>query len=79
MKAGLELKAARGGYAGFGSPPFGWWAEGGELVVDDDEQRVVDRIVGMHAEGHSQRDIARNLNADGVSTKRGAPWTSVQV
>lgn len=42
MKAGRELKAERGGYTGFGSPPFGWRAEGGELVVDDDEQRVVD-------------------------------------
>jgi len=38
--AGKAQKVAKGGYGG-GRPPFGWRAEGKELVPDAREQEVV--------------------------------------
>jgi DNA invertase Pin-like site-specific DNA recombinase len=32
LRRGRQLKAARGGYAGLGSPPYGWRAEDRELA-----------------------------------------------
>ncbi len=79
MKAGRELKAERGGYAGYGSPPFGMRTEGGELVLDVEEQVTIARIVELHGEGRSLRQIARQLDADGRTPRRGSHWHSMQV
>src|SRR5262252_7034966 len=40
LRNGRAEKAARGGYA-YGGPPFGWRAEGGELVPAPREQRIL--------------------------------------
>ncbi len=37
LEQGRKLKAARGGYAGYGSPPFGQLSIDGELVDDPQE------------------------------------------
>jgi DNA invertase Pin-like site-specific DNA recombinase len=37
MRAGRRAKADAGGYAGFGSPPFGWQSVDGQLLVSDRE------------------------------------------
>jgi DNA invertase Pin-like site-specific DNA recombinase len=74
LRAGRRLKAERGGYAGFGSPPLGYRAEDGELVVDDEERRVVARIVELQAKGASLRSIASTLTKEGLRPKRGGRW-----
>lgn len=40
MAAGRAAKLATGGYSG-GRPPFGWRAEGKELLPDEREQEVI--------------------------------------
>jgi DNA invertase Pin-like site-specific DNA recombinase len=73
LQGGRRAKADRGGYA-FGSPAFGWRADGKELVVDEAEQAVVARILELRDVGAGVRDIARRLNAEGLASKRGTLW-----
>lgn len=74
MRAGRELKAERGGYAGFGSPPFGWRAEGKELVPVPSEVAAIARINELRAAGCSLPAIAGALEAEGHRSKRGGRW-----
>ncbi len=80
MRKGREAKAAAGKYAG-GSPPYGWRAEGRELVSDDTEQAVIAVMRRQRAAGDSYDVIAAQLNAAHVPTKRGkgARWQSATV
>lgn len=75
MRDGRRAKAASGGFA-FGSPPYGWRAEGRELVPEPGEQRVLRLILRQARAGASTRVIAAELNAAGHTTKRGRAWTS---
>lgn len=47
---------------------------GRELVIDEDQARVVRRIFAEYAEGTSARAIAHRLNADGIASPRGGTW-----
>ncbi|MGH8988869.1 MAG: recombinase family protein [Acidimicrobiales bacterium] len=78
MMSGKAVKVAGGGYGG-GRPRFGYRAQGGDLIADKEEQRIVARIHQLADEGASTRDIARKLNDDGNTTKAGGTWSSVQV
>lgn len=69
-QAGRRRKAERGGYA-YGSPPYGYRAEGGELVPVDVEQAVIGRIMDWRDGGVSLAQIARTLNAEGVPARKG--------
>jgi DNA invertase Pin-like site-specific DNA recombinase len=73
LKKGREHKKAAGGYAG-GRPPYGWKAEGRELVPDAVEQDVLDAMRGLRADGASYRSIAQWLNDQGLSAKDGGSW-----
>jgi DNA invertase Pin-like site-specific DNA recombinase len=73
LRSGRRRKAERGGYA-YGSPALGQRAEGGDLVVDDDEARALDRIRELHAQGHSLRSMAAILAAEGHRPKRSDRW-----
>jgi len=73
LRRGRLHKVAQGGY-GHGAPPFGYRAEGGELVVDQDEQAVRTRIASLRRQGASLRHIADLLNEEGVTSKRGGRW-----
>lgn len=70
MREGRRAKAQAGGFA-YGAPPFGFRAEGRELVPDPAEQRVLEEIQSLRAGGSSFQAIADQLNADGIPTKRG--------
>jgi len=78
LRRGRQHKAEQGGYA-WGGPPFGYRAEGGELVPDPDEQAAVQRIVERRADGASLRQIAITLTAEGLAPKRGGAWHPQQV
>lgn len=76
---GRELKAAQGGYAGFGSPAFGVESIEGELVENSDEQQVIELIRRHHKSGKSLQQIADWLNQQGYTTKRNCQWQRISV
>jgi DNA invertase Pin-like site-specific DNA recombinase len=73
LRSGRRRKRELGGYAD-GAPPFGWRAEGRELVPDGDEQRALRRVQQLHAEGQSLREIAATLTSEGIKPKRSDRW-----
>ena len=79
MKSGRRIKAAAGGYAGYGSPAFGMHSVNGELAPDAAETAVAAEITRMSGDGMSSRQIAAELNARGLPAKRGGAWSSVTV
>jgi DNA invertase Pin-like site-specific DNA recombinase len=74
LRSGRLLKAERGGYAGFGAPPYGTRSVAGALVVDPDEQEAVDRAFALRSSGASLRTIAETLTSEGYRPKRTARW-----
>jgi DNA invertase Pin-like site-specific DNA recombinase len=74
LRAGRRMKSDRGGFAGFGSPPFGFRAEAGELVPDEDEQKTIAVIRKLHAQSRSLRQIAEALDAAGHRPRRAEQW-----
>jgi DNA invertase Pin-like site-specific DNA recombinase len=78
LRIGRELKHRSGGYA-YGAPPTGLRAEGGRLVPDPAEQRILERVHELRAGGASLRTIAAALTTEGHQTKRGGRWQAAQV
>ena len=74
LRAGRRLKAERGGFA-YGSPPFGYRVEEGELVPDGEETQAIKRIRELHAQRLSLRSISRQLHEEGISPKRAQQWS----
>jgi DNA invertase Pin-like site-specific DNA recombinase len=76
----LAVKRGKGEKTG-GDVPFGYKlaADGVHLEAHPAEQEAIAMIQKWHGRGWSYRRIARELNAAGVITKRGAQWTHVQV
>ena len=64
-----------------GNIPFGWDLDGdnGQLVANEDEQHVIQRIHELRAEGLSLRDIAGELDDAGIQTKQGRRRWSAKV
>lgn len=73
LRAGRRAKSSKGGYA-YGSPPFGYRAEGGALVPEEREQAVLARAVQLRSQGNSLRQVATILNAEGLAPKRLGSW-----
>lgn len=71
MRAGKARKAEEGGYVG-GAPPYGYRADGGELVEDPREQDALRLMRRMRRKRESLRAIAEALTEAGYPTKRGA-------
>jgi DNA invertase Pin-like site-specific DNA recombinase len=74
MRNGRKEKAAAGGYAGYGSPAFGLRSVEGDLVTDDREDAVKARMRELRDGGLSYHAIAAELNAAGLTSKRGGRW-----
>jgi DNA invertase Pin-like site-specific DNA recombinase len=73
LRSGRKRKAERGGFA-YGSPRYGYRAEGGQLVPEPAEQAVLARIRELRAGGLSVRMIADTLTSEGLKPKRGGEW-----
>lgn len=69
VKKGMTEKALRGELQT--SPPFGYRAEGGTLVPDEQEAPLVREIFDRLARGESYWGICRWLNDLGIRTHRG--------
>ncbi|MFB2982039.1 recombinase family protein [Microseira sp. BLCC-F43] len=79
LERGRKLKAAQGGYAGYGSPAFGQTSVNGELVENPVEMQVIELIRRHHKSGKSLQQIADWLNQQGYCTKRGQQWKRISV
>ena len=79
LEAGRRRKSQSGGYAGFGSPPFGYQSESGTLVPNATEQAALARIRKLHRHGQSLRQIARSLDSEELKPRRGDRWQPRQV
>jgi len=75
--AGMERKAALGGWCG-GHEPFGYRAVKGEgrLVADETEAPLVPVVFDLYANKHlGAHAIANRLTVAGLSTRSGKPWS----
>lgn len=79
LEQGRKLKAAQGGYAGYGSPAFGQQAVEGKLVENAIEAEVIELIRRHHKSGKSLQQIADWLNQHGYLTKRSRQWQRISV
>ncbi|WP_299402417.1 recombinase family protein [Acaryochloris sp. IP29b_bin.148] len=79
LNQGRQAKAAQGGYAGYGSPPFGQESCQGELVDNPREKQIIELIRRHHKSGKSLQQIANWLNQQGYQTKRGNQWQRISV
>lgn len=79
LEQGRKLKAAQGGYAGYGSPAFGQQAIAGKLVENTTEAEVIELIRRHHKSGKSLQQIADWLNQQGYRTKRSRQWQRISV
>jgi DNA invertase Pin-like site-specific DNA recombinase len=79
LALGRQIKAANGGYAGYGSPAFGLQAVNGELVENPQEQQIIELIRRHHKSGKSLQQVADWLNHQGYTTKRGQAWQRISV
>lgn len=69
-RAALAVKRARG--EATSHAPYGWRADdGGRLVADEREQRIIARVRALQATGMSLREIVAALTAAGVTTRSG--------
>lgn len=59
--------------------PAGWRFNDGQLEIDYAGRTVVQRARAMQAAGHSLREIAAALNADGFTTQAGRPHHAMSV
>ena len=71
-KAALAHKKAKG--EKYGPVPFGFVEVEGRLVEVRREAKAVAEIVRMREQGRAYRQIAAQLNADGIEGKKGGQW-----
>jgi DNA invertase Pin-like site-specific DNA recombinase len=76
----MQHKAATGEYIG-GDPPFGYRVaeDGVRLVEVEAEQAVLAEARKLRAAGRSLRAVARELDARGLRSRVGRPFSAVQV
>lgn len=60
-------------------PPYGYDYIDGKMVVNTEQSKIVRWIFDKVLSGSSSADIARELNAEGIATKRGGMWTSTTI
>ncbi|MBL3665646.1 recombinase family protein [Streptomyces sp. M2CJ-2] len=79
-QGGLQKKAEAGGWPG-GAPPYGYRIEGkgkrgSFLVIDENEAATLKAARKMAVEeGLNTREMAQRLNALGMFTRSGKPWS----
>jgi hypothetical protein len=75
VRRAKRRQAERGEHLG-GPLPDGYARDDrGEIVLDRDREEVVRGILAMALDGTPDGPIARSLNARGVTTRKGNPWT----
>ncbi len=73
---GYEQKTREGNYTNTnGVNGYDYIVGSGELVVNDIEKDIVNRIYDLYLEGTSMLKIAKQFNEEKVPTKRGGDWS----
>lgn len=63
-----------------GTDPYGWTHDDSNHLVElDHEQKTRSRILRLSSFGNGPEKIASALNADGVPSRSGRPWTKAMV
>lgn len=76
LSSGRIFKAQKGGYAG-GSTALGYIAKNNELEIDKEQADIVKKIFYLKRYKRlSLGKIAKQLNEQGIITKRGGKWYS---
>jgi len=80
MGRGQHALAERGGWPGGKQAPYGYRAVGGgrdnHLEIDEDEGAVLRLVTGWVVDEQlTTGQVAQRLNADGILTRKGVPWT----
>lgn len=70
VKWGVKQRFQNGTYK-IGYPPFGYANMDGQMVIDEDQAVVVRRIFAAVLVGKTPSVIAKELNQDGIPSKRG--------
>lgn len=70
-----KSEAIKNGLPGFGSAPYGYRYEGGELVIVEDDAKVVKEIYRLGFEEYTLRGIATRLNSEGIPSPRDREWS----
>jgi DNA invertase Pin-like site-specific DNA recombinase len=73
LRNGRAEKARQGGYIG-GGVAYGRRVDDGEFVPDEAELAVIARVRELRGQGLSLRQIAAQMETDGVPAKNGARW-----
>ena len=73
MSGGRKIKAAGGGYSG-GQAPMGYSVKDKQLVINDEEAKVVRFLFDCKAKGYSMRKTVDELNENGYMTRNGKPF-----
>lgn len=60
-------------------PPYGYENNGGKMIINEDQAKVVRRIFDEVLAGKSTHSIAKTLQEEGILTKKGGTWTSTSV
>jgi site-specific DNA recombinase len=74
-----KAAAARAGRANGGPRRYGFDQVDGRLIPRPDEMAVVERVLREAVAGHSQTEIAFDLNADGHRTATGKRWNQTRI
>lgn len=75
---GRKIKAAAGGYSG-GRVAYGYKAENGRLIINEDERPIVEFVFAEHAKGTPMLTIADKLNDMGYRTRKGTRFQNTSV
>ena len=77
--SGRKIKAAKGGYSG-GKAPMGYKVQNGELVINEEEAKVVRRVFELRDSGKVLLNIVDILNNEGYVNRSGGKFavSSVQ-
>lgn len=67
---GRKVKASRGGYSG-GRAPMGYKVQDGNLVINEEEAKVVRFIFNEKCNGNTMLGTVRALNENGFKTRNG--------
>lgn len=73
-KWGIQKRFQNGTFK-IGYPPYGYDNVDGQMAVNAEQAETVRRIFASVLSGKSPAAIAKELNRDGVPTKRGGRWT----
>jgi site-specific DNA recombinase len=73
VKGGMKRRAERGRHNG-GPRPYGYVYKDGGLVIHEPEAAIIRRIYAEYLAGRGQREIARDLDFEGIPAQRGGVW-----